>query len=62
MNVCDAIMNAGRRRHIDWDEKPQWDTCIRWERDPTPLGDSVVSLGKMVVYYCIGLEWRDTFW
>jgi len=21
------------------------------------LGDNVVSLGKMVVYYCIGLEW-----
>jgi len=21
------------------------------------LGDRVVSLGKMVVYYCIGLEW-----
>ena len=25
MNVCDAIMNARRRRHFDWDEKPQWD-------------------------------------
>jgi len=24
--------------------------------DPTPLGDSVVSLGKMVVHNCIGLE------
>jgi len=35
-------------KHFDWDEKPK--------RDLTPLGDSVVSLGKMVVYYCIGLE------
>jgi len=57
MNACDAIMNARRQKHFDWDEKPQWDTWICWERDPTPLGDSVVSLGKMVVYYCIGLEW-----
>jgi len=56
------FMNARRRRHFDWDEKPQWDTCIRCERDPTPLGGSVVSLGKMVVHYCIGLEWIDTFW
>jgi len=24
------------------------------ERDPTPLGDTVVSLGNMVVYYRIG--------
>jgi len=55
-------MNAGRRRHFDWDDKSQWDTWICWERDPTPLGDSVVLLGKMVVYFCIGMEWRDTFW
>ncbi len=26
------------------------------KRDPTPLGDNVVSLGEMVVYYCVGLE------
>jgi len=26
MNVHDAIMNARRQRHFDWDEKPQWDT------------------------------------
>ena len=26
------------------------------ERDPTPLGGNVVSLGKMIVYYRIGLE------
>jgi len=32
MNACDAITNARRRGHFDWDEKPQWDTCIRWER------------------------------
>jgi len=57
MNACDAIMNARRQRYFDWDEKPQWDTWICWERDATPLGDSVVSLGEMVVYYCIGLEW-----
>jgi len=24
------------------------------ERDPTPIGDNLVSLGKMVVYYHIG--------
>jgi len=31
MNVSDAIMNAERQRHFDWDEKPQWDTwiCLR---------------------------------
>jgi len=56
MNACGAIMNIKRSRHLDWDKKPQWDTQIRWERDPTLLGDSLVSLGKMVVYYCIGLE------
>jgi len=27
------------------------------KRDPTLLGDSIVSLGKMIVYYHIGLEW-----
>jgi len=26
------------------------------ERDPTPLGDTVVSLGKMIVHYRICLE------
>jgi len=26
------------------------------KRDPTPLGGNVVSLGKMIVYYHIGLE------
>jgi len=26
------------------------------ERDPTPLGDNAVSLGKKVVYYLIGSE------
>ena len=26
------------------------------ERDPTPLGGNVVSLGKMIVYYRIGSE------
>jgi len=57
MNACDAVMNARRRRHFDRDEKSQRDTWICWERDPTPLGDSVVSLGKMAVYYCFGLEW-----
>jgi len=56
MDACDAIMNARRRRHFDQDEKSQWDTWIFWEMDPTPLGDSAASLGKMVVYYCIGLE------
>jgi len=62
MNAWDAIMNARRRGHFDWDEKPQWDTCIRWERDPNLLGDSVVSLGKMVVYYftdsCMKTNWK----
>jgi len=57
MIACDTIMNASWQRHFDWDEKPQWDTWIRWERDPTPLGNIVVSLGEMVVCYCIGLEW-----
>jgi len=45
-------MNARRRRHFDWDEEPWRDTWICWERDPTPLGDSVVSLGKMGMYHC----------
>ena len=49
-------MNARRRRPFDWDDESQW------EKDPTPLGDSVVLLGKMVMYHCIGLEWRGTFW
>ena len=26
------------------------------KRDPTPLGGNVVLLGKMIVYYRIGLE------
>jgi len=26
------------------------------ERDPTRLGGNVVSLRKMIVYYCIGSE------
>jgi len=38
------------------DEKQQRDAQIRWERDPTPLGCSVVSLGKMIVHYRIGSE------
>jgi len=29
--------------------------------DPTLLGDNVISLGKMAVFYGIGLEWRGTF-
>ena len=29
--------------------------------DLTLLGDNVISLGKMVVFYCIGLERRGTF-
>jgi len=68
MNVCDAIMNAGRRRHFDCDDKSQWDTWICWERDSTPLGDSIVSLAKMVVYFCIGgthfdqTDWGWLFW
>jgi len=57
MDACDAIMNAKRQGHFDWDEKQKWVTWICWAMDPTPLGDSAVSLGKMVVYYCIGLEW-----
>jgi len=52
MNAWDAIMNARWRGQFDWDEKPWWDTWIRSKRDPTPLGDSVVSLEKIVVYYC----------
>jgi len=36
------------------------------ERDPTQLGGNVVSLGKMIVYYHIGLERQlnedKTFW
>ena len=56
-NACDAIMNAGRQRWLDWNEK-QRDTQVRLRKtDPTPLGDSIVSLGKMIVYYHIGLEW-----
>ena len=44
-------------RWFDWDEKPQRDTQIHWrKRDPTPHGDSVVSLGKMIAYYRIGLK------
>jgi len=29
MNVGDAIMNARRQRHFDWDKKQQRDTQIR---------------------------------
>ena len=38
------------------DEKQQRDAQIRWEGDPTPWGDIVVSLGKMIVHYRIGSE------
>ena len=57
MNACDAIMNAGRHRWLDWDKKQQRDTQVCWKkRDPIPLGKSVVSLGKTVMYHCVGLE------
>ena len=56
MNACDAIMNAGRHRLLDWNEE-QWDTQARLrKRDPTPLGDNVVLLGNVVVYYRIGSD------
>ena len=51
-------LNAGRQRWFDWNDG---ETTTGYpssfeERDPTPLGDNVVSQGKMIVHYRIGSE------
>ena len=62
-NVRDASMNARRQRWFDWNEKQQRDIQICWrKRDPTPLGDNVVSLGKMVVYYLYDRCMKTRVW
>ncbi len=56
MNACDAIMNAGGHRWLDWNEKQRGTQVRSRKRYPTPLGDNVVLLGNVVVYYRIGLD------